>query len=72
MTEELSQSVWLYRRASDLYKRVSDSVLLIREESSDVCSLLVYWHGIEALTNEFPSVADCMMHQAEIENVVPS
>ena len=56
---ELAQFVWLYRRASD-------SVLLIREESS-VCRLLVYWQGIDAVSSEFPSVADCMKPQTEIE-----
>jgi hypothetical protein len=50
-----------------LFTRGSDSVRLVREESSNGCLLSVYGPATDAVTHTFANVAECITRQAEVE-----
>lgn len=50
-----------------LYTRGAQSVLLVREEHSNGCRLVVHGPGTDIAIHAFLNIAGCMKHQAEIE-----
>ena len=63
MTTHGEASSWLFARGSE-------SVRLVREETSHGCHLFLYGPSTDVVTHDFADLIECMKRQAEIEQAL--